>query len=335
MASTKTKQSIQVGLSLAVALWIFWFLYRDIELVRLQDQLASSNWGWILCSLSIAWLGYWIRGWRWALLIKSEEGELPVSSSRAYHAVMVGYLVNLLVPRAGEVARCGVLVRSNGTPLGQGFGTVIVERSVDLLFLCGTILLAFLLENELFLSLIGELVDLSALGEKLLRHLPLLLGGTAAVGLLFYLLGRKYRNHGLVNKLQLFFKQLITGIRSIGSLRNPAGFWLSSVLIWVIYFVTMYTVSLGIETAANLSGSQVLLVMVMGSIGMIAPVQGGIGTFHALVAYILIQFGVSEADGKIFAAIIHGTQVLLVLLVGISSWAYLLKIPAWKKPLSS
>lgn len=335
MASAKTKQFLQVGVSLAIALWIFWFLYRDIELARLQDQLASSHWGWILCSLSIAWIGYWIRGWRWALLIRHEEEELPVSATRAYHAVMVGYLVNLLVPRAGEVARCGVLVRSNGTPLGQSFGTVIVERSVDLLFLCCTILLAFLLENELFLALIGELVDLTALGDKLIRHLPLLLGGTAVAALFLYLLGRRYRNHGLVNKLQLFFQQLVTGIRSIRSLRNPAGFWLSSVLIWVIYFGTMYTVSLGIETAANLSGSQVLLVMVMGSIGMIAPVQGGIGTFHALVAYILIQFGVPEGDGKIFAAIIHGTQVLLVLFVGISSWAYLLKIPAWKKPLTS
>lgn len=335
MISAKTKQSLQVGLSLAVALWIFWFLYRDIELVRLQDQLASSNWGWIGCSLAIAWLGYWIRGWRWALLIRHEEGELPVSANRAYHAVMVGYLVNLLIPRAGELARCGALVRSNGTPLGQGFGTVIVERSVDLLFLCGTILLAFLLENELFLTLIGELVDLASLAEKLLRNLPLLLGGVAIGGLFLYLLARKYRNHGLVNKFQLFARQLITGIRSIRSLRNPAGFWGSSVLIWVIYFLTMYTVSLGIETAANLSGSQVLLVMVMGSIGMIAPVQGGIGTFHALVAYILLQFGVPEADGKIFAAIIHGTQMLLVIGVGLISWILLLKIPAWKKPLPS
>jgi uncharacterized protein (TIRG00374 family) len=334
MISPKTKQSLQVGISLVIALWIFWFLYRDIELVRLQDQLASSNWGWILLSLFIAWLGYWIRGWRWALLIRSEAEDLPVSANRAYHAVMVGYLVNLLVPRAGEVARCGVLVRNNGTPLGQGFGTVIVERSVDLLFLCGTILLAFLLENQLFLALLGELVDLHLLGEKLLLNLPILVGGTAIGGLLLLLLGRKYRHHSLVNKLQAFIRQLITGIRSIRTLRNPAGFWGSSVLIWVIYFLTMYTVSLGVETAANLSGSQVLLVMVMGSIGMIAPVQGGIGTFHALVAYILIQFGVPETDGKIFAAITHGTQVLLVLLVGITSWALMLKIPAWKKPLT-
>ena len=331
----KIKQLLQVALSLAVALWIFWFLYRDIEFTQLQAQLASSNWFWILLSLFIAWLGYWIRGWRWALLIRNEDDQSPVSSNRAYHAVMVGYLVNLLIPRAGEVARCTVLTRNNGIPLGQAIGTVLVERSVDLLFLAGTIFIAFLLESELFISLAGQLVNISSLTSSLLDKLPVLVGGSAVFLLFLYLLGRKYRNHGLVNKFQVFFRQLLSGVRAIGHLKNPMGFWISSVIIWIIYFLTLYTVSQGIESAANLSGSQVLLVMVMGTIGMIAPVQGGIGTFHALVAYILVVFGVPEADGKIFAAIIHGTQMLLVLGVGLISWILMLKIPAWKKPFVS
>ena len=335
MLSPKIKQLLQVALSLGVALWIFWFLYRDIELTQLQAQLASSNWFWILLSLAIAWLGFWIRGWRWALLVRNEADQAPVSANRAYHALMVGYLVNLLIPRAGEVARCSVLTRNNGIPLGQAIGTVLVERSVDLLFMSGTIFIAFLLESQLFISLVGELVDLSALTSTLLSKLPLLLGGVAFFLLFLYLLGRKYRNHGFVNKVQLFFRQLLSGVRAIGHLKNPLGFWISSVIIWIIYFLTLYTVSQGIESAANLSGSQVLLVMVMGTIGMIAPVQGGIGTFHALVAYILVVFGVPEADGKIFAAIIHGTQMLLIIGVGLISWILMLKIPAWKKPFVS
>jgi uncharacterized protein (TIRG00374 family) len=268
-------------------------------------------------------------------MIRNEADQTPVSSNRAYHAVMVGYLVNLLIPRAGEVARCTVLTRNNGIPLGQAIGTVLVERSVDLLFLAGTIFIAFLIENELFISLAGQLVNLSSLTSSLLDKLPLLLGGAAVFLLFLYLLRKKYRNHGLVNKFQVFFKQLLSGVRAIGHLKNPMGFWISSVIIWIIYFLTLYTVSQGIESAANLSGSQVLLVMVMGTIGMIAPVQGGIGTFHALVAYILVVFGVPEADGKIFAAIIHGTQMLLILGVGLISWILMLKIPAWKKPLVS
>ena len=110
---------------------------------------------------------------------------------------------------------------------------------MDLLFLAGTIFTAFLLENELFLSLAGQLVNLKSLTSSLLDKLPLLLGGAAVFLLSLYLLGRKYRNHGLVNKLQLFFRQLLSGVRAIGNLKNPMGFWISSVIIWIIYFLTL------------------------------------------------------------------------------------------------
>lgn len=331
----KIKQLLHVALSLGIALWIFWFLYRDIELESLQKQLVSSNWFWMGTSLVVAWAGYWLRGWRWALLFPQDNNQLSVTSNRAYHAVMVGYLVNLIIPRAGEVARCTVLTRNNGIPIGQALGTVIVERSVDLLFMVGTFFLSFLLESQLFVSLAGELVDLSAFTSNLISQLPMLLGAGAFFLLFLYLLIKKYQNHGLVNTLQLFFRQLLSGVLAIGKLKNPLGFWLSSVGIWIIYFLTMYTVFQGIDSAANLSGSQVLLVMVMGTIGMIAPVQGGIGTFHALVTYILVVFGVPEANGKIFAAIIHGTQMLLVIGVGLISWLLMLKTSAWKKPFVS
>ena len=331
MLNPKIKQAIQVAISLVVAIWIFWFLYKDIEIESLFAQIRSSNWFWILSSLGIALFGYWLRGWRWALLIKEEEGS-KVTANRAYHAVMVGYLANLLVPRAGEVARCGVLSRTNGISIGHLLGTVILERSIDLLFLLGTIFLAFLIENQLFLSLAGQLVDLESLGKKVVENLPVLIGGLTIFIIFIYLIFRKFRNHGLVNKFQNFGRQLLSGVKSISTLRNSAGFWASSILIWVIYFLTMYTVSLGIQSTANLTPGQVLLVMVMGSIGMVAPVQGGIGTFHALVAYILIQFGVSESDGKIFAAIIHGTQTILVMLVGLVSWILMMKVPVWIKP---
>lgn len=331
MINPKIKQGIQIAISLAVAIWIFWFLYKDIELASLLDQVRSSNWFWILTSLAISLLGFWIRGWRWALLIQSDEGK-PVTANRVYHAVMVGYLANLLVPRAGEVARCGILSRTNGISMGQLIGTVILERSIDLLFLIGTILLAFLLENKLFLTLSGDLIDLNSLIHALWNNFPILAGGLIVFFIFLYLIFKRFRNHGFINKLQSFGRQLLSGVKSISTLKNPRRFWSSSVLIWIIYFLTMYTVSLGIQSTANLAPSEVLLVMVMGSIGMVAPVQGGIGTFHALVAYILIQLGVSETDGKIFAAIIHGTQVIMIIIAGLVSWIVMLRIPAWNKP---
>lgn len=334
MGRKNIKQFIQIVISLGIAIWIFWFLYKDIAFDSLLDQIWSSNWAWILLSLSISMLSYLVRSWRWTLLIDTEEGK-QVSLLRAYHAVMIGNLVNMLLPRAGEVARCGVLTRTNGVSIGYLIGTVIVERSVDLLCLVTTIILAFFVERELFLSLASQLVDLKYLWQIALSNLPIIIGGMAIFVLLIAYLLRRFRDHGLINKAQHFFREILSGFNRIAKLSNPAGFWISSVLLWFFYFMTMYTISFGIPSTANLSSGEVLLVMVMGSIGMIAPVQGGIGTFHALVAFILIQLGISEVDGKIFAAIIHGTQVILVLVAGLASWLIMMKLPSWTKPVKA
>lgn len=331
MGQKYVKQFIQIVISLGIAVWIFWFLYKDIAFDSLIDQIKSSSWAWILFSLSISMFGYLVRGWRWTLLIDTEEGK-NVTLSRAYHAVMIGNLVNMLIPRAGEVARCGVLTRTNGISVGYLIGTVIVERSVDLLGLVFTIILAFLVEKDLFLNLAIQLVDLESLGQSILSNLPIVIGGLAILILLIMYVLKRFRDHGIINKLQHFFREILSGLKRVGKLSNPRGFWISSVLLWVTYFLTMYTISRGIPTTANLSSGEILLVMVMGSIGMIAPVQGGIGTFHALVAFILIQLGISEVDGKIFAAIIHGTQVILVLGAGLVSWLIMMKLPSWIKP---
>lgn len=331
MGQKYVRQFLQIAISLGIAIWIFWFLYKDIALDSLLDQIKSSNWSWIVFSLSISMLGYLVRSWRWTLLIDTEEGQ-KVTLARSYHAVMIGNLVNMLIPRAGEVARCGVLTRTNGVSIGYLFGTVIVERSIDLLCLVATITLAFFVEKDLFLNLATQLIDLDSLGQKILANLPIVIGGIAVLSLLVLYVFKRFRDHGLINKLQHFFKEILLGLKRIGKLSNRSGFWISSVLLWVIYFLTMYTIAFGIPSTANLSPGEVLLVMVMGSIGMIAPVQGGIGTFHALVAFILIQLGVSEVDGKIFAVIIHGTQVLLVLGAGLVSWLIMMKLPTWTKP---
>ncbi|SFT78710.1 hypothetical protein SAMN04489724_2221 [Algoriphagus locisalis] len=331
MGNKNIKQFIQVVISLGIAVWIFWLLYKDIALDSLIDQVRSSNWSWIVLSIMISILGYFIRSWRWTLLIDTEEGQ-KVTLTRAYHALMVGYLVNMLIPRAGEVARCGVLTRTNGISIGYLIGTVIVERSVDLLCLVSVILLAFLVEKELFLNLADQLISIDSLGERILSNLPIAIGGVAVLALFLFFVFKRFRDHGIINKLQHFFREIFSGLKRIGTLANPAGFWISSILLWVIYFLTMYTIAFGIPSTANLSPGEVLLVMVMGSIGMVAPVQGGIGTFHALVAFILIQLGISEVDGKIFAAIIHGTQVILVLIAGLVSWLIMMKLPSHTEP---
>lgn len=328
------KQWVQVVLSLAVAIWIFWFLYKDLSIESLMTSIAEVSWGWLGLSIFISLLGFWIRAWRWKLLIEAGEN-FKVTTGKALIGLVIGYLVNLLVPRAGEVARCGVLSKTEKIQMGKLLGTVILERTVDLLFLALTVLLAFVIEREVFLNLFNDLVSYEVLLQKISSALPLFMGGLIVAGIFVYFLFNKYRDSGLIKKLRHFLRDMINGLISVKKVKNQVGFWSSSAMIWFSYYLMMLLVAWAIPTTASLSLSSVLMVMVMGSIGMVAPVQGGIGTFHALVAFILMAYGLTDEEGKIFAVIIHGSQVLTILIVGIVALGIFFKITSQKASKSS
>ncbi len=316
-------------LSFGVAIWIFWFLYKDISFESLKRALSETSFALVGLSVLVSLMGYWIRAWRWRLLIEAGE-KIKVSTARSFVALMIGYLTNLLIPRAGEVARCAVLAKTEDQQMGKLIGTVILERTIDLLFMLITITLAFLLERRLFLNLLTDLIVFDEIVQKMLVSLPILIGGILITGIFFYFVFHKYRGSGVFRKLRHFLRDIIKGFISVRRVKNQRGFWASSLAIWIIYYLMMLFVAWAIPATASLSLSAVLLVMVMGSIGMVAPVQGGIGTFHALVAFILIAFGLSEEQGKIFAVIIHSSQVFTVLMAGLATSVIFLKITAKK-----
>lgn len=323
------RQFFQVIVSFALAGWIFWFLYKDISWDSMKGVFFESSFFWIGMSILVSIVGFWLRAWRWTLLIDADDAG-HTTTLRSFVALMIGYLANLAVPRAGEIARCGVLVKTEDKQLGGLIGTVVVERTIDLLFMIGTIFLAFFIERQLFIDLFSELVSYEGLKDKLFAALPIVIAGLGIAILFFFLAFKKYRNHSLFKKVRHFIRDIVRGVISLQKVKNQWGFWLSSLIIWITYYLTMLMVAWAIPATASLSPSSILMVMVMGSIGMVAPVQGGIGTFHALVAYILIAFGLEEADGKIFAAIIHGLQMVLILVVGLISIGYFLKFIAKK-----
>ena len=171
---------------------------------------------------------------------------------------MIGYLTNMLVPRAGELARCGVLAKTDDLQMGKLFGTVILERTVDLLFLVFTIFLAFVIERNLFLQLFSELVSLSTLVEKFTQYIPLLVGGFLVLAIFLYFAFQKYKDSNLLLKLRHFIRDLIKGVISIRRVKNQFGFWGSSFALWMIYYVTLVLVAWAIPSTANLSLKQSL-----------------------------------------------------------------------------
>ncbi|HLU89806.1 MAG TPA: lysylphosphatidylglycerol synthase transmembrane domain-containing protein [Cyclobacteriaceae bacterium] len=327
------KQYFQILFPLLLAVGIFWYLYKDLDAESLVAAVRQASFFWITLSIIISLWAYWLRAWRWKLLINASEKK-NVNTLKVFWALMTGYLANLLVPRAGEVARCGVLAKTAGLQMGQLLGTVILERTVDLLFLVLMVFVAFAVEKEVFLSLLGTSGSLESVGSLFARYFPYIIGVLFLGAGLAFLIFRQYREAGLVKKLANFASDFLSGLKSIGYVNNQLGFWASSLLIWVIYFLMMYFVAIGVSSTSGLNPGSVLMVLVFGSIGMVAPVQGGIGTFHALVAFILVIYGLSETEAKIFAVIVHGTQLFTIIVLGIISILMLFKSLPKEEPIA-
>ena len=323
---------IQVALSFVAAVWIFWFLYKDIKMESLTQALDQASLSWIFLSVIISVWGYWVRAWRWKLLIEGDETN-ALGVWRAFWALMTGYLANLFVPRAGEIARCGVLSKTDQLPVGMLLGTVIMERAIDLFLLILIVFLTFLMEYGVFISLLESVFSMEALTASVLKYLPILAAMALVMGILVYWAAKKYRDKGIMKKIRHFLRDFLKGLSNVKKVRNRWGLWSSSVMIWIIYYLMMYFIALAIPTTASLHPSSLLMVMVMGSIGMIAPVQGGIGTFHALVAFILTFYGLTGEEGKIFAVIIHSTQLLTVVILGVVSLVVFLKLSRKGEPI--
>lgn len=307
-----------VPLFLAIAL--MWFVFKDIDLELMFQKLRSADPFWLGCSFVVLLLAHAMRAWRWQMLLEP-IGPRPAFFD-TYVSVLTGYFANYILPRMGEVTRAGTLYKLEGIPVNAGFGTVVAERIFDVITLLLLIGLNFLLEFD---RLSGFFSDF--LGSKIPGgNSSVLLLSLAVVGVAglvgAWLLWRneavrtRLMANPLVAKITGFVGGMLEGLLSIRKLKNPGLFVLSTVLIWVFYYYSSYVLFFCIPETANLGWLAGLTVLVIGALSMTVPTQGGIGAYHLLVGSVMGLYGLSQSDGITLATFIHGSQMLLMLLVG-------------------
>lgn len=248
------------------------------------------------------------------MLLKSSGHN--VGTLKSYFAVMIGYLVNSLVPRLGEVTRCGIINRTDKVPIAFSFGTVVTERVIDLIMLliitAATFLLQFDLLHGKFIWVKDSAIEF--LSSNLWLLIALFVLGIIGIYTLFF--SKLSQKINLIQKVKSFVNQLFEGILSLRKLKNQKGFWSATLGIWILYFLMLYVITFGSEMTKDLGVLAGMSILVMGSFGMATPVPNGIGSFHAFVAGILVLYGIDSEDGKIFALILHTSQYITVLLFG-------------------
>jgi uncharacterized protein (TIRG00374 family) len=268
---------------------------------KLWADFLSVNPFWLGLACLAFLLSNVSRAVRWRALL------LPlgykVSHRIAFWSIMLGYFANLGFPRIGEVIRGGSLSRYERVPLEKSMGTIVADRVIDLFSFGIMFLLALLFEYEILKTQLEKHVwtQLESLGNSSGLWITIIVFSLLFV--ILYRIRQKLYGLGFVLKIKEVIKGFVSGLQSVRQVQQKGLFLFHSIAIWILYYLMTYFTFLSFGPTADLGLSTALLVFVFGSLGMIIPSPGGMGTYQGLVALAVSFFGVSLADGFSYANI--------------------------------
>lgn len=318
--SSRLKAIIQYFLILGVTILLVIFSLRGIPVSEGENKLDfllktwnAANKTWLLIMAAIAMASHAVRAERWRMLMVPAGRQTKFSHS--FLSLMVGYLVNLVVPRGGEVSRCYNLYKLDKTPVELSFGTVIVERLVDVVCLLVLIGFAFIVESQKLFAFVDTL-PISTAGQRT-RFITIgliLVAFILSFVLIRWIIRRTPKLRDFLTKKWNGFRE---GLLSVFRLKNKGLFIFYSLLIWFLYFLMSYAVIQAFPETNHLGFAAVMSLFAIGSIAMAVPLPGGAGSYHVLVPQGLVfLYGIPKADAVAFTFIFHGWQTAIMILVG-------------------
>ena len=309
--------------SLGFAFGILYLLFKNQDPVQLVEEIQKVDGKWVVLSMVFGGWAYVSRGLRWIVLIDA----LGYKSSKlnAVAAVSVGYFTNMFIPRAGEISRCTALNQVEKVPVDKLFGTILIERVLDFIFLVFLIFLTFILKfNDIFKFYI-ILKEKQTEGDES-NKLLILLGSLIIGVLIFFFLKKWLKNSKFYEKVLGFIEGLKEGFKSIKNMKRKSAFWLHTFSIWIMYFLMTYICFFCMDETSHLTAGDGLFLLVLGGIGMVIPTPGGVGSYHAIVMIGLSVLGVGTVylgqggdptnPALIFPTIVHVAQTLVAIIMG-------------------
>lgn len=303
---------IKTTLFILLGIGLLFLAFRNMDMDEVWKVLTQARYEWILAAIFCGVLSHLSRAIRWRYLIEPLGYQLPVGHS--FIAVMSGYLMNFIVPRLGEASRCALIQRTNGIPFEKLVGTVVVERIVDVLM---TGLITFLIVATQYKLLEDFIQGYSQNANFNFVWILLILLLLGVISLFVVLKMRtKWSSHKLLARAYAFLDGLLDGLKSIARLKHPFLFIFHSLFIWCMYYLTAWLVFYSLPGTSELGAAAALTVLLAGTLAIIIPVPGGVGTHHTIVPAALLLYGVSESDGTMYALMGHSAQMLMIFVVG-------------------
>ena len=294
---------------------ILWWMYRGIKWDDVKQALESDmSWTWMLLSFPFGIMAQVFRALRWKQAL-APLGEKPRLHT-CINAVFISYGSSLVVPRVGEMLRCGILRRWEGTNFSRGIGTVVTERVIDSTLVMLLALITAACQIPLFMrffsqtgvSLQGFLGTFTTAGWLVTIFCSILILCTAI--LLVWRLNFFSRTRAVLSDLK-------DGLFFFFHVQNPLLFWVYSLGIWACYYLHFYLTFYCFQYTAQLGAMAALVAFVVGCFAVLVPTPNGAGPWHFAVKTVLVLYGVSQIDGALFVLVVHSIQTLLVVVLGL------------------
>lgn len=294
--------ALKIAVPIALGVWLVLFFYKQLDEQQRSELFAAfgqANLLWLFLSTFLGWLSHVSRGYRWRYLL-DHMGYRP-GFWNCYHAVMGGYFMNMLLPRAGEASRAAMLYRTDGVPFEKGFGTILAERAVDMIMLVTIAAVTLVLQADKLDLFRARIADFRAQqggpnapdgsanpwGWLVLAGVVL---GTAVFG--YLMISRPALRARIMDGVRGF----IEGVRSIFQTRHKGPYLFHTFLIWTLYIAMFWIGFFALPTTADVPAAGVMAGFIAGSVGIIL-VQGGIGAYPAFVALIVSVYMATPAGG--------------------------------------
>lgn len=319
---------------LALGIILLYFAFRGIAVDELAKTLREANYWWIGLSLFFAFVSFLSRARRWVLLI--EPLGFKPSFLNTYHSLMVGYLSNFALPRLGEVTRCVMLGNREKIPVDSLIGTVIIERVIDLLMLLLIMVILIFSWMDKFGAFFSQQVfdplmqKVSGLFGDTWVFWLMIAGSALVIVALLYLFRKQLSRFFLIRKIREILTGITKGLKTIYKMERKWEFFLHSVLIWLLYILMTWVVVFSLKETSGLTFIDGVFLLVIGGLGMSAPVTAGFGAFHWIISRGLVYvYGLTLEQGGAYAILAHESNSIFTVLLGALS--YLLLMMSRKK----
>ncbi|MCQ4138530.1 lysylphosphatidylglycerol synthase transmembrane domain-containing protein [Chryseobacterium sp. EO14] len=320
------KSTLTIVISLAFAGFFLWFALKGLDFKVIQKSLAKANYWWVLFAACFGIAAYWFRAIRWNLML--EPMGHHISNSNSLWSISFGYLMNLTIPRSGEVARATALYGVEKIPVDQSFGTIILERVVDLVCMLCFLGLTLIFKGDV-ISSVYESSGADFNPNKIFFIIGVLLLGAV----LFFMFKKRLANVSVLDKIIKFIDGILDGLTSVFKLKQKGKFILYTLGIWVSYYFAAYLVCFALPETSDFTFDDGFLILVVGTFGMIIPASGGIGAFNLAMKYgfmaLFISMGKSgELGGEVgltYSFISLPLQICIMLVMGLISIPMLAK----------